>query len=59
MGERGPREGWQGTADTLTVLGAMARLLSFSLCPHMFFAASRFGNESDLALNSLLATYSQ
>lgn len=27
------------------------------LCPHMFLAASRFWNESDLALNSFLATY--
>ena len=26
------------------------------LCPHMFFAANSFWNESDLALNSFLAT---
>lgn len=27
------------------------------LCPHMFLAANRFRNESDLALNSFLAIY--
>lgn len=38
----------------------LARWPSFSLsflCPHMFPAANRFWNESDLALNSLLTTY--
>ena len=58
MGEGDPTEGWQGIADPLTAPGSVVRLLFF-LYPHFFFffETSGFWNESDLALNSLLATY--
>ena len=54
MGERDPTEGWQGTADPLTVPGSVVRL---PIPTFFFFSANGFWNESDLALDSLLATY--